>query len=420
MFKRILSLLVVNILLLGLIALPIRALTPVTPLDPNLIMYANGFTVGEIKSVNFDPYDANAQVSRINPTNALGRFDAVAPAGVSDYFFAIGARTWSHYTFAEDFYNVDGAPDIEFAEVTWGNGTSWHTEAMKVYLTDAYIRDSEGKVVPYGVMDDGIGYYAGIAWNRIGLEYVSDADRLSKTHSYFAGTRDFEHNVFYRSGPYGTYTQFHLPEEVVYAKGIHLVDITHEVYTMAYPSTYINVSGTGALVTLNSDAWNIINYTKITAADVLAVPGTNGNTDGYDLDAIRVYRYIPWRTGDTATGSGTRILPKGTWFMYNYYDGSVGTFDLQAGNPKDGMNVIGTYTVTKDGDMYTINYDIDETIEKNGYIYHIILEDEHLGIRDGMTFKAIPGQDDNHDFGVPFEDVDGMFYIFAHFSVRYE
>lgn len=170
MFKRILSLLVVNILLLGLIALPIRALTPVTPLDPNLIMYANGFTVGEIKSVNFDPYDANAQVSRINPTNALGGFDAVAPAGVSDYFFAIGARTWSHYTFAEDFYNVDGAPDIEFAEVTWGNGTSWHTEAMKVYLTDAYIRDSEGKVVPYGVMDDGIGYYAGLlgivlVWN---------------------------------------------------------------------------------------------------------------------------------------------------------------------------------------------------------------------------------------------------------------
>ncbi len=64
--------------------------------------------------------------------------------------------------------------------------------------------------------------------------------------------------------------------------------------------------------------------------------------------------------------------------------------------------------------------DIDETIEKNGYIYHIIVEDEHLGIRDGMIFKAIPGTDDNQDYGVAFEDLDGMFYIFAHFSVRYE
>ncbi len=420
MIKKFLSLFVVNILLWGLIALPVRALTPADPMDPDLVMYATDFMVGDVVAVNFDPYSPDTQISRINPSNALGGFDATDPSGVSDHFFAVGARTWSHYTFADNFYNVDGVPDIEFAEVTWGSGTSWHTEAMKVYLTNAYVRNSEGKIVAYSAMDDGIGYYAGIAWNRIGLEYISDADRLVKTQSYFAGTRDFEHNVFYRSGPYGTYTQFHLPEEVVYAEGIHLVDITSEVYTMAYPATYLNNPGTGALVTLNSDAWDVINYTKITAADVLAVPGTNGNTDGYDLDAIRVYRYIPWRMGDTATGDGSKILSKGTWFMYNEYNNGPATFDIQAGNPKDGINIIGTFTVSKDGNMYTIDYDIDETIEKNGYIYHIIVEDEHLGISDTMNFKAIPGQDDNQDFGVPFEDMDGMFKIFAHFSVRYE
>lgn len=418
--KKVLSLFVVNIMFLGLIALPVRALTLVTPLDPNLIMYADDFTVGDILPVNFDPYSATTQVSRLNPSNALGTFDAVAPTGVSDYFFAIGARSWSHFTFADKFYNVDGVPDIEFAEVTWGSGESWHTEAIKVYLTNAYIRNAEGKLVAYGATDDGIGYYAGIAWNRIGLENVNEADRLLKTQSYFAGTRDFEHNVFYRSGQYGTYTQFHLPEEVVYAEGIHLIDITNDVYQMGGNTSFTNVAGVGAMVTLNSDAWDIINHTKITAADVVAVTGSNGNTDGYDLDAIRVYRYIPWRMGDTATGSGTRILSKGTWFMYNDYNNGPATFDIQAGNPKDGTNIIGTFTVTKDGNMYTISYDVNDTIEKNGYIYHIIVEDEHLAISDTMTFKAIPGTDDNQNFDVPFEDADGIFKIFAHLSVRYE
>jgi PKD repeat protein len=223
-------------------------------------MYATGFTVGDIVSVNFDPYNPTSQIDRLNPSNALGPFDATAPSGVSDYFFATGARTWSHYTFADKFWNVLGLPDIEFAEVTWGTGGSWHTEAMKVYLTGATVKDADGNLVEYGATDDGIGYYAGIAWNRIGLEYIDDATRLAVTESYFSGTRNFANNVFYRSGPYGTYTQFHLPDEVVYAEGVYLVDITADVYNMAYPATYLDVSGTGALVTLNSTAWDVINY----------------------------------------------------------------------------------------------------------------------------------------------------------------
>ncbi len=278
-------------------------------------MYATSFTVGKIVPVNFDPYNPTNQIDRLNPSNALGPFDAVAPAGVSDFFFATGARTSSHYTFADKFMNVAGAPDIEFAEVTWGTGGSWHTEAMKVYLTGAAIRDSGGNIVDYGATDDGIGYYAGIAWNRIGLEYIDDATRLAVTESYFLGSRNFADNVFYRSGDYGTYTQFHLPDEVVYAEGVYLVDITTDVYDMAYPATYLNVGGTGALVTLNSAAWDVINYDQITAADVTADYGINGNTDGFDLDAIRVYR-ADVEFGNLCFGPGGGHTP-GFWSNKN-------------------------------------------------------------------------------------------------------
>lgn len=291
--SRWLSIFLVTVMVLAMATSAFAGVT-VTPGDPDLVMYANDFEVGDIVAANFDPYSASTQVSRLNPTNALGPFDATAPTGVSDYFFATNARTWSHFTFEGKFMNVDGAPDIEFAEVTWGYGSSWHTEAVLVYLTGAYIRNSEGNVVPYGASDDGIGYYAGIAWNRIGLENISPASiRLAVTDSYFSGTRDFADNEFYRSGDYETYTQFHLPEEVVYAEGIHLIDITKDVYGLGGNGSFMDVSGTGALVTLNGTAWDVINYDKITAANVTAISGLNGNTDGYDLDAIRVYKYTP-------------------------------------------------------------------------------------------------------------------------------
>ena len=37
-----------------------------------------------------------------------------------------------------------------------------------------------------------------------------------------------------------------------------------------------------------------------------------------------------------------------------------------------------------------------------------------------MNFTAVPGQDDNQDFGVPFSDADGNFYVFAHFSIGFK
>ncbi len=76
------------------------------------------------------------------------------------------------------------------------------------------------------------------------------------------------------------------------------------------------------------------------------------NTDG-DLYKCECFG------GETATGLGDKIKSKGTWFMYNEYPGKCDWtshsewdsnntpspdrcyFDIQAGNPKNGLNLIG-------------------------------------------------------------------------------
>ncbi len=120
---------------------------------------------------------------------------------------------------------------------------------------------------------------------------------------------------------------------------------------------------------------------------------------------------------DSATGLGDPILSKGNWFMYNYYcdfDQEFVYYAIQAGNPKNGnINIIGDFWIQKNGDgSFTADYDIDPTF---------VVVDEHLGIDNyiiTMDFKAKPGKDDNQDFGVPFDDEDGCFLIFAHFAVE--
>lgn len=130
---------------------------------------------------------------------------------------------------------------------------------------------------------------------------------------------------------------------------------------------------------------------------------------------------------DSATGDGTRIRAKGPWFMYNEVDADVDldedvddiTFNIQAGNPKNGGKIIGTYTVTRNSaGNYTATYDFDNTIEIDGVPYDIVVTGEHLGISAAADFTAKPGRDDNTDFDVPFDQADD-FFIFAHFSVEY-
>jgi PKD repeat protein len=130
------------------------------------------------------------------------------------------------------------------------------------------------------------------------------------------------------------------------------------------------------------------------------------NTDG-DLYKCECFG------GETATGVGHKIKSHGTWFMYNFYSGVHEHYEIQAGNPKNGSNIIGEYEIISlGGNMYRAEYYINTAF---------VVVDEHLGIDNYITtmdFKAKPGQDDNQDFGVPFYDEDGEFYIFAHFAVE--
>jgi hypothetical protein len=375
--KKATCLFITFVMLLSLFTIPAFAAVPV---DDSNLMYAKNAEPGDEVTVLI------SSIERLDPDNALGEFDAVQSDGTAanSKFFAVASRGSTNYTFEDDFWNVDGAPDIEFCEVTWGN--TWHPEAVKVYLTDAYVLDANGEAVPYGTADDGIGYYAGLAWNKVGINELSSTIRNEIASTYFGGTRTFVNNKFLQEGNFAI-TKFYLPEDVVYATGITLIDITEDVYEeagIARAKTYI------------------------------------GATDGYDLDAIRVYKYTPGGN-DSATGCGLPILTKGTWFMYNTFACPCRTYSIQAGNPKDGVNIIGSYTVKKVTDgKFIVTYDIDDTITMNGYEYDIVVTEEHLAISNDAFTSANPGKLDNQDFGVPFEDADGKFYIFAHFTVEYK
>jgi hypothetical protein len=132
--------------------------------------------------------------------------------------------------------------------------------------------------------------------------------------------------------------------------------------------------------------------------------------------------FVPGATATGAGPDGTQILNKGSWFMYNTYDtppGGEQCFDLQAGNPKMGINIVGQYCITPlGGGQYEATYHFDP-VTIGGFEYQVVVLNEHLAISDTMDFTAVPGQDDNQDFGVPFS-ADGNFYVFAHFSIGFK
>lgn len=250
--KKKLSLLMAMIMVLSL------AVTPgfgAVPRDDGLIMYATGSTTGPATPYVITP-------SRTNPANAYGPFDAIQNAG-ENLFYSLASHEYSKFTFGDEFYNIvdtDMLTDMQFSEVTWGD--TWHPEAALVFLTGAKIGDINTNV-PYVPLDGGFGYFAGIIWNKVGIQNVAALARTNVVNSYALNygveTRAFIDNTYGLDGNFGI-TRFRMPEEVVSADGVVLVDITHLVYNMA---------GTTRGSTYSS------------------------GKDGYDLDAIRVYGYEP-------------------------------------------------------------------------------------------------------------------------------
>jgi hypothetical protein len=116
-----------------------------------------------------------------------------------------------------------------------------------------------------------------------------------------------------------------------------------------------------------------------------------------------------YSNAESATGLGTPIEPKGKWFMYNEYTGGTATYDIVAGNSKNGPNIIGSYTVTQNGDSYTANYTFNPGVT---------VVESHLSVSSNPNFTGNPGQDTNASFSsFSAPNNSGSFYIFAHFSV---
>ena len=324
------------------------------------------------EAVTFDPL--STQAPRLNPANALEIYDALQTGG-DGKMFSVASQTWTNYTFGQTFYNVDGPADIEFCEVTWGR---WHVEAAKVYLTGAYVRNSSGEVVPYAGNDDGYGYYAGVVWNTEGITYVPAATRLAKTESYFSGTRNFAENTFTKDGNFGI-SEFNLPAEVVYATGVRLVDVTKDVYAMSgNGASYTNQGGT-------NDGKKVIATNLDPFAYTILGPG-DGNTDGYDLDAIRVQgpdvmfgnRHLkPALTIDKVTnGSDGPFIEKGAPITWTYKVTNTGECDLS--------NVV----VTDDkagpvGTIASLPKDQSATLTKAGTA--VAGEYKNLGTAEGVS-----------------------------------
>ncbi len=163
--------------------------------------------------------------------------------------------------------------------------------------------------------------------------------------------------------------------------------------------------------------------------DEIRFIGDNANVaDATDflVESISGLPDRPELGGDTATGSGTKIPVKGgNWFMYNNYTAATSAesrlLRRSGRKPQGRRNIVGQYCIVKNPDgSYTANYTINPTITIGGFVYDIVVLDTHLSIKDSASsFTGSPGTDDNADFNVSFTDPDGVFKVFAHFSLDY-
>jgi len=175
---------------------------------------------------------------------------------------------------------------------------SCHAEGVLVFLTDAVVDLGAGPVA-YTGNDGGFGYFVGIAGNNEAIDGFSEAQKEA-IRDGFASDFGVVGRVFYNNeteldpSPNSTRatTLFYLPDEVVYAAGVLLVDITG--YLANYDPEAGN-SGTyftpgGSLFTYTGKTTDISDLLMGDKVLYTSSPSIGRNTDGFDLDAIEVYK----------------------------------------------------------------------------------------------------------------------------------
>lgn len=348
--KKKLSLLMAMIMVLSLAAIPGFG---AVPLDTGLEMYASGSTTGPATPYVITP-------SRTNPANAYYEFDAIQNAG-ENLFYSLASHEYSKFTFGDEFNNIedtDTLTDMQFSEVTWGD--TWHPEAALVFLTGAKIGDINTNV-QYAPLDGGFGYFAGIIWNKVGIQNVAALARTNVVNSYAdlydVESRIFIDNTFGLDGNFGI-TKFRMPEEVVSADGVVLVDITHLVYNMATSSRASTYSS---------------------------------GKDGYDLDAIRVYGYEPPVISGTIDGAKFDLSENPItdvtfdFEIYAWVDDAIGDLVAKA------QSINGDFVFSQPGVIDDISADTLELPEGMYYIEEVNIPPDYEFVKFIILDGGLPG-----------------------------
>lgn len=182
---------------------------------------------------------------RSNPLNAIGGYRADQIGNEHKFYsteyydnttFVYGTPKYDDsgtLTGGNTIWNIPGDKDIEMCEVTWGD--NWYVEGVKVYLKNAVVRNENGDLVDYVPQTpleiENNGYYAGIAWSKIGMD-ESKFPQREKYEAHFNElhpNRTFKQSTFRQDGNF-LFTQFDLPDDVVAASGIVLVDLANDLY----------------------------------------------------------------------------------------------------------------------------------------------------------------------------------------------
>lgn len=164
------------------------------------------------------------------------------------------------------------------------------------------------------------------------------------------------------------------------------------------------------------------------------------------LKAAHAYRepeYV-WDSGtscgsDTATGYGRKnnnskaYKAGGNWFLaqrISIADGESQMMDIQAGNPKNGTNFIGTVTLTRKGNEYTVHYALNDDVMSelpDPYAYQpgdTVTLTEISNCRYLASAAKIAVSNNGKDLktcedGLTFTMEQDTFYFYIHFNVVY-
>lgn len=373
--KKKLSLLMAMIMVLSLAVIPGFG---AVPLDTGLAMYAIGSMIGTPAPVEY-----NINPARTNPENAYGPFDAIQNAG-ENLFYSLASHDYTEFSFGSEFFNIedtDEVTDMEFSEVTWGD--SWHPEAALVFLKGAKIGTYDVNV-DYGTDLEDFGYFAGIIWNKVGLQNVSEANRDLTLNDAadelgIAG-RLFISNTYGIDGNFGI-THFKMPEEVVSASAVVLVDITSLVYGLA-----------------GSPRSNTYNTGK----------------DGYDLDAIRVYGYEPPVISGTVDGAKFDLsenpITDATFDfeIYAWVDDAVGDLVAKA------QSINGDFIFSQPGDIDDVSADTLELPEGMYYIEEVNLPPDYEFVKFIILDGGLPGPEQGNGAWFTIDSTEQILTIIAY------